>query len=194
MTAIKDMTPAQIEARLAEIKAREAELAPNSRDATQAIYEALMNGEDVSAVENETDTEAKQRTANAKEKRRLNIERKALLDAVPQAVAREGEASIAALRTQHEDLGAQAEQVRDELLATVATLKDTATRWNQLREQGGKLGRQARQIANDTGATPGHSFGVFTSATVGKALNDLHGLANHTRGEAGVGHPSTPLD
>lgn len=184
MTAIKNMSSGQIEARLAELEALE--LRHSRRDLDAELNRALLEGADVDALEIE-------QLESERKARRFRVERQALQKALRMAKAREGEATITELRVEHEELRPQAEQVRDELFAAVAALEDAANRWTELRKQGSVLGQQARQIASITGAQ-GQRFGVFTSAGVAKAINALREIANHTHAEAGAGHPSTPLD
>jgi hypothetical protein len=154
-------TLAQIESRLAEITAEQAELAKVDYDALLA--EAIVSGADVDQVED--DQEQASRRA-----KRLRIEHATLTGMIPEAKRIEAMPAVEALKKAHAKKMAESAKVVSDALLHWEGLQADITRLQGLRSEASGLTLQACALCKEVQtANPGFEMGMPLSRQLGQA-------------------------
>jgi len=168
MTAMNELTSAEIQARLTKLQ--EAEEAHRARDFDGELAAALSQGGDVDELET-------QHLEAERQARRHRVERTALEAALPAALGREGLAQVAVLRAEYDELRPEAIKARDKALRAAASLEVALKEWAGISTAGTHLGQQAYSAARAAGIKS-DSFGTFISSDIAGLPERLIPLMN----------------
>ncbi|WHO22633.1 hypothetical protein G6L90_06640 [Agrobacterium tumefaciens] len=160
MTApVKHLSVADIEARIAEISAKQEE--HSRRDLDAELRDVMRSGGDIDALENaHLDAE--------RQSRRLRVERQALEADLPLAKKREGETLTRDKVDQHRKLAADAAKAVDRVVSAWEAFVSALDAWDELRRRSATLTDEAWSISQSSGAEM-PIMGKFTSERI-KAL------------------------
>lgn len=172
--AISTMNSKQIKERLAVLDSAEAEL--SARDYDAELSAALLNGEDVDALE--------QRQLEAERlARRLRVERQALLGAQPEAAKRDAKPVLLEIEQKMEERKLEAQSAKVEILENWQSLRQSLEKWSDARMQTIELLRQANITAHSAKlpASNSTSFADAELMEAGVRMRDmLRPFLSHT--------------
>ncbi|MDT8895790.1 hypothetical protein RSO41_14120 [Halomonas sp. I1] len=139
----KTMTAAQIVTRLEEIAREQSEF--DARDFDQELSQAIVNGGDVDALE-------EQHLQAERLARRLRVERQALEARLPDAQVEEAVAQLGPLRERHGELMDQAGQAAAKAGKAWETLEAAIEEYQKARSEAFELHRQGTKVLSEAKA------------------------------------------